>query len=298
MSFGQLSKVFSCFAWKQLTAVEVDPNASNGHEFNSSPGLRTILGERARKSNEANGIPTRFIYFSDDEEELGEDEGNMSWYDSRANHKTRTEWRLYYSDNEVIGREGRARAGDSLVIAFSGDISSATVFAAPPGSTSDNQLRWLFGITAEREPQFVTAVVDDTQIVDMTRARILEAVGIEITVKDDSMLDRMLELFGGKFPSSANFGKFVRKELSHVTALDGVDKAIMSWMEREEFAFRVLERHIVSKRLEQQFAGVDEFVHYSTVSNFRVMSWHRFGRGVRALGSRTTWHPNDFSTSG
>ncbi|MEY3895477.1 MAG: hypothetical protein RLZZ214_996 [Verrucomicrobiota bacterium] len=263
MSFGQLSNLFSCYAWKQLTAVEVDPNASNGHEFNSSPVLRKILGETSRKGNEANGIPTRFIYLSDEDEQVIEDEGNMSWYDSRANHKTRTEWRLYYSDNAVIGREGRARAGDSLIIAFKGDISSATVFAAPAGSTSENQLRWLFGITAEREPLFGTAVVDDLQFVDMTRARILEAAGVEIAVKDDSLLNRMLELFGEKFPTTAKFGTFIRKEVSDVAALDGSDKAIMSWMEKEEYAFRVLERHIVNKRLEEKFQDVDDFVSYS-----------------------------------
>jgi len=263
MSFGQLSEVFTCFAWKQLTAVEVDPDASNGHEFNSSFELRKILGETPRKGKEANGIPTRFIYLSDDDEELLEDEGNMSWYDARANHKKRTEWRLYYSENAVVGREGRARAGDSLIIAFKGDIGSATVFAAPAGSTSENQLRWLFGITAERDLCFGTAVVSDAQVVDMTRARILEAAGVEIAVQDDSLLARMLELFGEKFPTVVKFGNFIRNEVSDVKALDGSDKAIMAWMESEEFAFRVLERHIVNKRLKEKFDDVDDFVHYS-----------------------------------
>jgi hypothetical protein len=263
MSFGKLSEVFSCFAWKQLTAVEVDPNASNGHEFNSSPVLREILGETPRKRNESNGIPTRFIYLSDDDEELVEEEGTMSWYDSRANHKTRTEWRLYYTDNAVIGREGRARSGDSLIIAFRGDIGSAVVFAAPAGSTSENQLRWLFGISAEREGHFEAAVVEDTQIVDMTRVRILEAAGVEIVVQDQSLLARMLELFGEKFPTTAKFGAFIRKEVSDVKAQDGSDKAIMSWMESEEYAFRVLERHIVNIRLEEKFEDVDDFVRYS-----------------------------------
>lgn len=263
MRFGQLSEIFSCFAWKQLTAVEVDPDASNGHEFNSSVELRKILGETPRRVNEANGIPTRFIYLSDDDDELVEDEGNMSWYDSRVNHKTRTEWRLYYSDNSVVGREGRAVAGDSLIIAFDGDISSATVFSAPAGSTSENQLRWLFGITADRDLRFGTAIVSDAQEIDMTRARILEVAGVEITIQDDSLLARMLELFGEKFPTVVKFGNFIRKEVSDVKALDGSDKAIISWMESEEFAFRVLERHIVNKRLKENFHDVDDFVHYS-----------------------------------
>lgn len=263
MSFGKLSEVFSCFAWKQLTAVEVDPNASNGHEFNSSRVLRDILGDTSRKGNEGNAIPSRFIYLSDEEEDIVEDEGVLSWYDSRANHPTRTEWRLYYTDNAVIGKEGRARAGDSLIIAFKGDIRSATVFAVPAGSTSENQLRWLFGISSDRERHFETSVVSDGQAVDMTRARILEAVGVEVVVKDEALLIRMIELFGEKFPTTAKFGSFIRKEVTNVKPLDGSDAAIMSWMESEEFAFRVLERHIVNKQLEQKFEDVDDFVRFS-----------------------------------
>lgn len=262
MSFGKLSQVFSCFAWKQITAVEVDPNASNGHEFNSSRILRQILGDTSRKAKDGNGIPTRFIYLSDDDE-IVEDAGKMSWYDSRANHPKRTEWRLYYSDNAVIGRVGRACAGDSIIIAFNADICNATVFVAPAGSTNANQLRWLFGITSELEKEFATAVVGDTQVVDMTRARILEAAGFDIPVKDDAMLERILELFGEAFPTAAKFGDFIRRECCKVEIKNDSDKLIMALMESEEYAFRVLERHIVNKRLEQRFDDVDEFVSYS-----------------------------------
>ena len=262
MSFGKLSELFACFAWKQLTAVEVDPNASNGHEFNSSRVLRQILGDTARKSNQGNGIPTRFIYLSDDDEII-EDAGSMSWYDSRANHPTRTEWRLYYSDNAVIGKDGKARSGDSVIIAFTRDIGSATIFSAPAGSTSESQLKWLFGIRGEHEESFTAAVVEDAQAVDITRARILEAAGVEIVIKDETLLARMLELFGDSFPTTAKFGNFIRNEVSQITAKDGADMAIMSWMECEEFAFRVFERHIVNIRLEHKFVDVDDFVRYS-----------------------------------
>ncbi len=34
MSLGALSNYFFAFAWKSVTAVEVDPEISNGHEFN------------------------------------------------------------------------------------------------------------------------------------------------------------------------------------------------------------------------------------------------------------------------
>jgi len=260
MKFGYLSQVFSTFAWKRVTAVEVDPSASNGHEFNSSSHLREVLGTTTRSCKTDTGIPTRFYYFADEEDEATEAAACMSWYDSRAKHEKRTEWRLYYTDNSVIGREGRARAGDFLIIAFSGGNTAATVLVAESGSTCESQLRWLFGITDKATLKFETAKVESGQVVDMARARILEAAGVVLPATDDSLLERMLKLFGKTFPSSAVFGAFVRNELPEVHAEDGADAAIMAWMDREEFAFRVLEKFIVGERLKQGFKDVDDFV--------------------------------------
>jgi len=260
MKFGYLSQVFSMFAWKRVTAVEVDPTASNGHEFNSSSHLREILGTATRSCKADTGIPTRFFYFADDEDEAAEASACMSWYDSRSRHATRTEWRLYYTDNGVIGREGRARAGDFLIIAFTAGNEAATVLVAESGSSCESQLRWLFGITDNAALQFETAKIEAGQVVDMARARILEAAGVVLPATDDSLLERMLKLFGKDFPSSAVFGAFVRNELPEVRAEDGPDAAIIAWMEREEFAFRVLEKFVVGERLKQGFKDVDDFV--------------------------------------
>jgi hypothetical protein len=262
MKFGYLSQVFTTFAWKQLTSVEVDPMASNGHEFNSSSKIREILGTTARKCKSGTGIPTRFFYLSDEDEEATEASASMSWYDSRANHATRNEWRLYYTDNAVIGREGRARAGDCLIIAFTPDNKEATVLVAKLGSTCESQLLWLFGINFS-EQRFTTAQVKAGQVVDMTRARILEAAGVVIPASDDLLLGRMLKLFDNDFPSSAVFGAFVRNELTGVRAEEGADSAIIDWMEHEEFAYRVLEKFFVKERLNQGFNNVEEFMGFS-----------------------------------
>jgi len=263
MKFGYLSQFFSTFAWKRVTAVEVDPSASNGHEFNSSSHLRKILSTATRSCKADTGIPTRFFYFADEEDEATEAAACMSWYDSRAKHPMRTEWRLYYTDNGVIGREGRARTGDFLIIAFTANNETATVLVAESGSTCESQLRWLFGITKEAVPQFEIAEVEAGQVVDMARARILEAAGVVLPAEDDSLLEQMLKLFGNDFPSSAIFSSFVRKGLPDVHAEDGADVAIIAWMEREEFAFRVLEKFIVGERLKQGFKDVDDFVNCS-----------------------------------
>jgi len=263
MQFGHLSEHFSTFAWKRVTEVEVNPNASNGHEFNSSSQLREILGHTTRSCSHGTGIPTKFVYLSDTEDQPSEATACMSWYDARANHPTRTEWRLYYTDNVVIGREGRASANDFLVIAFSAEKNAATVLVAEAGSTSESQLRWLFGISEGASLHFETAHVETAQIVDLARGRILEAAGIVLPANDDDLLGRMLQLFGEEFPTSSRFSSFVRSETPEVIAADDPDSAIIAWMEREEFAFRVLERHIVWSRVSEGFESVDDFVNCS-----------------------------------
>lgn len=261
MKYGQLSSVFKSFAWKQLTAVEADATASNGHEFNSSSRLREILGTASREQKKGAGITTQFYYLSDADEDLLEASGFLSWYDSRkANPKRSAEWRLYYSDNSVIGQEGRAVAGDFLVIAFSENNETATVFIAEAGSTSERQLQWLFGIREGEQIKFGTADVGEEQVIDLTRSRILEAAGIILPAKDDSLLEKILKKFNAEFPTTAIFGKFVRDNLTEIRAEDDADLALTEWMEREEFAFRVLEKHIVEERLKKGFKDVDDFV--------------------------------------
>lgn len=264
MSYGQLSKVFRSFAWKELTAVEADARASNGHEFNSSSRLREILGNTEREQKKGAGIQTRFIYLSDNDDEPLVALGTLSWYDSRKAIKHRTpEWRLYYSDNQVIGREGRASAKDFLVIAFTANIESATVFIAEAGSTSERQLRWLFGITESQQVIFGTAEVANSQMLDMTRTKILESAGIIVLTEDQTLLEIMLNKFGAVFPTTSVFGNFVRSNLPDVRAEDNPDHALTEWMEQEEFAFRVLEKHIVGERLKTGFKDVDDFIQCS-----------------------------------
>lgn len=271
MKFGYLSQVFSKFAWKRITAVEVLPTVSHGHEFNSSKLLREILGTVSRKSKEGNGIPTKFVYLCDSDEQPTQDTGNLSWYDSRVNQAKRSpEWRLYYTDNAVIGAGGRASVDDSLVIAFSPNGDSATVLIAKAGSTSESQLLWLFGLTEPASTRFKTADIAPGQDVDMARIGILDAVGVEMPTTDNGLLERMQRLFGGKFPKADKFSSFVRKELSDVRAEDGADKALIEWMEREEFAFRILEKALVGEVLKKGFKNVDDFVSSSlSVQNRR-----------------------------
>ena len=95
MKKGFLSEYFRSVASKRLSTVEIEPNASNQHEFNGVAGLKKILG------TEKQYIKATFFYFEDDMEENIREEGDLTWYDSRKNHPKRSEFRLYFQETEV-----------------------------------------------------------------------------------------------------------------------------------------------------------------------------------------------------
>ena len=131
-----LSTYFSGIGAKRLSDVEIAPAISNQHEFNGIGEFKSIFGTEKINFN------GRFLYLADDDNQVINDSGMLTWYDAREKHETRTEYRLYYSNNSVIGV---ASPGDLLVIGRTSKDELAVIIA-PAGSTSERQVLWLFGI--------------------------------------------------------------------------------------------------------------------------------------------------------
>lgn len=93
----KLTSYIKGLAWKRAVAVEVDGDVSNQHEFNGVNRLIALLGDQKLEKRKC-----IFIRLEDDPEESASCEGTMTWYDARESHPTRTEWRLYYTPNDVI----------------------------------------------------------------------------------------------------------------------------------------------------------------------------------------------------
>src|SRR5690606_25348518 len=108
MKKGFLSQYFTGVAIKRLKAVEVDTQRSNQHEFNGSQPLRNLLGDKR-----LNEYPVTFIWLGDENEGISE-EGQVTWYDARERHPSRSEWRLYFKSNPVMDW---AKEGDLLIVA-------------------------------------------------------------------------------------------------------------------------------------------------------------------------------------
>lgn len=267
MRRGHLSDYFTGVAVKRLTPVETVPATSNQHEFNGSAELRKLLGE-----NDIKNIPARFLWISK-EQEAFDVEGSMSWYDARRRHPTRTEYRLYYPDNEVTGM---MQPGDAFFLAICRD-SSALVVITPGDSTMHNQLLWLFGIEEQSELQFNYQAVTGNRDAELDFAArfILDALNIDPAEPEADKLDTLIEPFGLKFPTTRVFSEVARRSLPHVSARDDPDAALIEWMDREEQLFRRLERRIVAERIAAGFqsaggADVDGFIKFSlSVQNTR-----------------------------
>lgn len=85
-------------AKKTLSAVEATPNASNQHEFNGVSDFKKLFGESKLKQT---------ADFTTSDGSIS-DTVDVTWYDARDAHETRSEYRLYFQTNKVmiIAKEG------------------------------------------------------------------------------------------------------------------------------------------------------------------------------------------------
>ena len=255
MTQGQLIDYFKAVAWKRLSSVEADPQTSNQHEFNSVAKLRQILGSTRRT------FPAHFLYFGELEEDISKDQGFLTYYDARENDPKRSsEYRLYFPTTSV---SEKAAGGDLLIIGRLSD-DSLMVIIAKEGSSFENQMFWLFGIPDEMRGGFELRSIESNEQIGFAAGLILEELGIEIApASDEWLLEKMLQLFSGTFPSTRAFSAFARETMPDIPVLADPDAALISYMEREEWLFKTLERYIVSEKLNMGFENVDEFISYS-----------------------------------
>ncbi len=252
-----LSDFFVGVGVKRLSHVEVAPDSSNQHEFNGINEFRTILGSEKKK------VAAKFIYISDDEEDALESTGFMTWYDAREKHISRTEYRLYYSSNEVISN---AHAGDLVVVGKLVNDELAVIIA-PQLSTAEKQLLWLFGIEEAANKFVVKDFSDDKKDIGFAGRYILSSLGMESEETAPDYLDGLLKVFGKKFPSTKEFSNYSRSTIKEVSPVEEPDKTLMIWLEREELLFKTLEKVIVKEQLQKGFGedgtDVEEFIKLS-----------------------------------
>lgn len=263
MSDGLSALVIGAAA-KRLTAVEARPDRSNQHEFNGVQALKALFGE-ARATRQA-----RFIYLSESETDGVIAEGFVTWYDAREEHPTRSEFRLYFPRTDA---SEKLQEGDVAIVLRRPDDSVLVVFAAQ-GSTAERQLLWLFRLASPAQGVEVRDVRRDDTEVGFAAREVLAQLGIEPAIGppfEESYLEVLLDRFDDGFPSTAEFSEFARAVTPDVEPVEDPDGTLIAWLQREEALFRLLERHLVLKRLRVGFGeDVDAFVDFSlSVQNRR-----------------------------
>ncbi|QJT83258.1 type II restriction endonuclease [Kosakonia sp. MUSA4] len=90
---------------KTLSPVEANPERSHQHEFNGVKELKNLLGPNSFQCD------ARFSIRGTQIEKLAQ----VTWYDARASHPSRSEHRLYFTPNEVMNN---AIAGDNIIVGY------------------------------------------------------------------------------------------------------------------------------------------------------------------------------------
>jgi hypothetical protein len=259
-----LSDFFKGVGVKRLSQVEVVPDLSNQHEFNGISDFKKIFGPDKRK------FSAKFIFISDDEELTLQQDGTLTWYDARENHPTRSEYRLYYSGNEIMLA---AKAGDLVVVAQI-DEDHLAIIIASGGSTTEKQLLWLFGL-ADVDSRFkVKDLTESKNDLGFAGKYILSSLGFETEEEAPDFLEDILAKFGKSFPTTREFSEYARSTVKNVSPIEAPDETLISWLEREELLFKTLEKVIIKESLEKGFGkdgtDVDEFIKFSlSVQNRR-----------------------------
>jgi hypothetical protein len=264
MKHGFLSDYFSGIGAKRLSDVEIRPDVSNQHEFNGIAEFKEIFG-----SDKIN-FKTTFLYLHDDTENIIVDHGQMTWYDARENHETRTEYRLYYSTNNVLNQASR---GDVVVICRRAK-DELFIIVTPEGSTSERQVLWLFGLNEVENKFIIKNLSEEKTKIGFAGKYILSELGIEIRESAQSFLDALVNKFGSGFPKTAEFSEYTRSTIKEISPIDDPDNALLTWLEQEELLFRALEKHNIKDVIKRGFGedgdDVDAFISFSlSVQNRR-----------------------------
>lgn len=270
MNAGYLNQYFKAVALKRLSLVEANAAISNQHEYNGVTPLKNMFGTDEQKVT----ISTHFLYLTDEDDAI-EANGELTWYDARYNHPTRTEWRLYYPSNDVTVA---AQAGDSLFICLKPDGEILEIIARKD-SVIENQLFWLFNVRPEEDTNRFVARTDMTEQpsdkVTFTARMVLYSIGVQLRDEED-YTDILVEKFGNAFPTTKEFSAFARSTVETDPVSDP-DGSLLRWFDREEKMFMCMERHLIQERLRSGFTSsagvdVDAFIQFSLSVNNRRKS--------------------------
>ncbi len=270
MKSGYLSEYFEGVACKRLSMVEADSSVSNQHEFNGVSQLKLILGETSEKRK----YSSKYIYIGEDDTNIS-CEGTVTWYDARLNTPDRTEYRFYYTSNEVTDR---MKENDLLFVAKKSKEDYIYIIIIQSGISAESQVLWLMGIDYV-STRFSVEQIDGSndKIIDFSVRYILSELGISLkpTNSDIDVFESIYERFNKNFPKTTILSSLVQSTFITEDLVDNPDDALLSLISKEEELFKFLEKKYISQTIVNGFmsngeADVDSFINFSlSVQNRR-----------------------------
>ena len=256
----RLVEYFVGTAYKRLSAVETGKSKNHHqHEFNGVSSMKTILGTEKKEFRAV------FMWIGQNEEEIAQESGFMTWYNSREGKPRSPEYRFYYNTNFI---SEHANPGDLMVMGLRPDDTILTI-VCDWNSPFASWLLYILGFDVDDVGE--SLVTHDTSAMDRdispVMTIILRQLGIDcVSSADDKLLDTIQQRFGETFPKTRIFSEFAHENLPDGIDINDPDAALIALIDHEEKCFRILERIIVDKRLEEGFVGenrVDDFISYS-----------------------------------
>lgn len=283
MNYGLLSDHFVGAGWKRLTAHEVDPAVSHGHEFQGVARLRSLLGDDSRE------LSATFLVLPDDDDAKVKLDGIVKWYDARRQDRSRSpEWRLYYREDSD-GFLSAVREGDLVVFALT-KAQRLVVLFSPRNASSEAQLLSLFDIPDADAAPGVRKFTSADQLSSIA-ARLLQELGLaDVAPSEVGDGEKVRELaaelsrdFPTKLPTGATIAARIQGALSDVDPRGDPDGTLVRWIEAEAATFRLWEDGLIGRRLEAGFLADGK----PDVQSFRDFSMtirqSRVSRAGRAL---------------
>ncbi len=272
-SLGSLNNYFEGIIVKKLAGVEASRSKSNQHELNGIRPIVELFGSPV--DDEKRLIECQYAYFSKSLK-LSEPSA-LTLYDARARGRlagrnNRSEYRLYFSENEVTQS---MKEGDLILIGKRRN-STALFLVIDKNCEELPVLLWLLGISSEQAERFTPADSKrlGNQEIPPSINELLRLLGLNVP-SYDNFLPEMCDRFRNAFPRTEEFSKFAREKSCYRNANeDTADKVLMSWLYTEESLFMSFERYLLAQRIEK---GLDPDSFIKEAKSFMNRRYMRAG---------------------
>lgn len=144
---------FEAISGKYLSSVEVNHFQSNQHELNGIIAFKILLGEQRRSLSPK-------LYYIDQDLNIIKSTCDMTWYDAREAHPSRSEHRLYYSNNVVFSTAqvddlmllGETDNGNYIIIVIN---NNSSIYKSIPHKLNFNYIGENFTINLLQDRDFL-----------------------------------------------------------------------------------------------------------------------------------------------